>query len=190
MTKHSCSELRHFPCSFCFPVRQIFEKIRCNAFASSHNSRASACSSGTARAIIRRKCFVSRDSFLQVPMHFNNSFSLTRVGKLDQSDDLRPFRPKRQASASSEQRANAEPNAASRNGSGWVISPRTIESPRPAAARTPSRVSSMPIAGTSCSRQHSRNRPRPAPRSRTRGAGCIRTSRGSKYRQSRPSYRP
>src|SRR5207249_9036225 len=45
--------------------------------------------------------------------HFNNSFSLTRVGKLDQSDDLPPFRPKRQASASSDREPRLQERPAS-----------------------------------------------------------------------------
>src|SRR5205807_7399441 len=57
-----------------FPLLQIFEKIRCKALASSHSSRASNFNSETARAGMRRKCLLSRASFLQVPMHFRNSF--------------------------------------------------------------------------------------------------------------------
>src|SRR5882724_8054384 len=53
---------------------QIFEKIRCSSFASSHRVRAWGFNSGIARAIIRRKCFVSRASLRQVPILFRNSF--------------------------------------------------------------------------------------------------------------------
>src|SRR5439155_15334756 len=77
MTKHQhisfdlcvSSLFRHFSL-----VLQILEKIRFSSLASIQSFRASALSSGTARTIIRRKCFVSRASFRHVPMFLRNSF--------------------------------------------------------------------------------------------------------------------
>src|SRR4030095_2440188 len=65
--------LSFLPVHSLLPLLQIFEKIRCKAFASRHSSRAPDFSSGTARAAIRRKYLLSPASFLHVPIHFRNS---------------------------------------------------------------------------------------------------------------------
>jgi len=55
-------------------LRWILAKIRCNSFASCHSGRAFPFIEGSAAAIILMKCFVSRASFLHVPMFLRNSF--------------------------------------------------------------------------------------------------------------------
>src|SRR5208283_312008 len=55
-------------------LRQILQKIRCNSLASPQSTRASDLRFSSAVAIMRRKTFVSRASFLHVPILFLKSF--------------------------------------------------------------------------------------------------------------------
>src|SRR6266480_1075540 len=66
--------LRHSGFGLSYLFLQILEKIRFSSLASVQSFRASGLSFGTARTIIRRKCFVSRASFRHVPMFLRNSF--------------------------------------------------------------------------------------------------------------------
>jgi hypothetical protein len=57
-----------------FVLRKIAEKIKFNSLASCHSFLALSFCSGTAAAIIRSQCCVSRDSRLHTLMRYRDSF--------------------------------------------------------------------------------------------------------------------